>query len=185
LVGIWHFDDSSYGRVFDGTFSVHTWPLSNSHHDVFRQTFILEVSSILLLDMTSRRKQFWLSIPMLVIGVSAIIFVLSNIIRVHTRTQGIDAEIAKQQETVAQVTQETAELEKAIAYLESEEARLFNAKKIGYSETGEGVVGVSDIASARERILQEDQLRSSDAIQEPPQDATPAQQWYGLFFKKK
>ncbi len=134
--------------------------------------------------MTSRRKQFWISIPLLIIGLSAIVFVLSNIIREHGRTRGIDADIAKQRERASEIAQENAMLEKTISYLESEEARQFNARKLGYGEEDQKVVGVSDIATARKKIEEGDRLGGEG--EEVVTDALlPIRQWYKVFFEKE
>jgi PDZ domain-containing secreted protein len=100
--------------------------------------------------MLSRKKQFWVSVPLLIIGIGATIYVLSNVLREHTRTRGIDADIAKQEERAAEIRSKNALLEQTIAYLESEEARQFNAQKIGYKEPDQKVVGVSDLTSAQQ-----------------------------------
>jgi|GEM_PF-3407643 len=138
--------------------------------------------------MLSRKKQFLVSVPLLIIGIGATVYVLSNVLREHTRTRGIDADIAKQEERAAEIRSKNALLEQTISYLESEEARQFNAQKIGYKEPDQEVVGVSDLTSARESIERQQQIEQEEAQAQEREDhttMTPMQQWYQSFFRER
>lgn len=134
--------------------------------------------------MHRNTKHFFISLPLLLLGLLGIGLVLSSIFKEHKRTQEIDLEILKKQEIAAEIERENDILEKTISYLESEEAQKFSARKLGYQEKDQNVASVKDIASAKESIENEILNEVSKQTQEGAlsQSQPHWKVWWEVFF---
>lgn len=134
--------------------------------------------------MTENRRQMWKSLPLLIIGLSAMSFVFYSVVKEHKRTKKIDLEIARQEQIAGDIAQENAVLEKTITYLESEDAQKFNAQKLGYQEEDHNVASVRDVARTQERILAQIDEEESQGLENIQlAERSNWKQWIAVFFE--